>query len=107
MGVISVMNDTGIFVRCAHVFHLSGSPSPGEQYEFEVLSRDAAYLEERIGKDDQYVIEGQACWAKLVSLKTCLSTHPGLSLMRERPAMRGVFTIGNILSHPPVASLPV
>jgi hypothetical protein len=57
---------------------------------FEVFEDDAAALHPLVGHAAFYVVDGVSVSARLKSLTRCTSTHPALSLMRDKPTLRGV-----------------
>lgn len=62
--------------------------------EFEVLIEDASSLSALIGEREHYALGSEwAFWGVLESLEPAESTHPGLGLMRNRRALRGVMTV--------------
>ena len=67
----------------------------GAELVFEMFEVDAGCLRARLGEFRNYGLDrGQQLFsAKLTSLEPCESTHPGLALLRDRPTLRGVFTI--------------
>ena len=65
----------------------------GAEVVFEVLEIDAGSLGELLGTKQLYHLDSKQFWAELKSLRLCQSTHPGLSLLRYKPTLRGVFSI--------------
>jgi hypothetical protein len=63
----------------------------GAEVTFEVLDRDGAGLKILIGTKQLYYLDGRLFWADLKSLEPCQSIHPGLTLLRHKPTLRGVF----------------
>jgi len=57
---------------------------------FEVFEDAAAALQPFVGRAAFYLIDGTFISARLQSLTRCSSTHPALSLMRDRPTLRGM-----------------
>ncbi len=71
-------------------------PSPlrtesGGEVTFEVFEIDAGGLKDLVGTKQLYHLDNALFWAELRSLQPCQSTHPGLSLLRHKPTLRGVF----------------
>ncbi len=97
MASLSVLDEEGIMIGCANpIFIISDSGRKnGAEIVFEVFEIDASALRTRLGKSDQYGIDPRhpIFSAKLTSLEPCISTHPSLTLMRDKPALRGVLTI--------------
>jgi hypothetical protein len=91
------VEDRGIFVVCANpIFPISDSGEEGK-VTFEVFEQDATSLKLRLGKVESYCMDdGEPFFGELISLEACLSTHPGLAFLREKPTMRGVMKIHNI-----------
>ena len=61
-----------------------------------MLEVDASSLKRLVGKPETFVTDdpGQPPFiGRLVSLEPCISSVEALSLMRERPTMRGVILI--------------
>ncbi|MGH6677360.1 MAG: hypothetical protein ACREDL_00085 [Bradyrhizobium sp.] len=65
----------------------------GAEMTFEVFDSDAAGLKEVVGTRQLYHLDGELFWADLKSLQPCQSTHPALSLLRDKPTLRGVFSL--------------
>lgn len=65
----------------------------GAEVTFEVFEIDAGGLRDLVGTKQLYHFDGKLFWAELKSLEPCQSTHPGLSYLRERPTLRGVFSM--------------
>ena len=63
----------------------------GGEVTFEVFEIDAGGLQAVIGAKQLYHLDNKLFWAELKSLQPCQSTHPGLSLLRHKPTLRGVF----------------
>ena len=63
----------------------------GAEVTFEVFEVDAGYLRELVGTKQLYHLDTKPFWAELKSLQACQSTDPGLSLIRNKPTLRGVF----------------
>ena len=57
---------------------------------FEVFEDDAVALHPLVGRAAFYVVDGISVSARLKSLTRCTSTHPALSLMRDKPTLLGV-----------------
>lgn len=96
MAFLSIARD-GMMVACANPLYLTSEPdySSGAKITFEVLEADASVLKRLIGKVETFGFDTSRppFQAKLTSLEPCTSTVLALSLMRERPAMRGIFTV--------------
>jgi hypothetical protein len=94
MACLSVqLEGKNIFVVCANpIFPISDMRDGA--LTFEVFEDDAASLKLRLGKKELYVLDGGKPWfGELISLEPCRSTHPGLSLLRHKPTMRGTMKI--------------
>ena len=63
----------------------------GAEVTFEVFETDANRLENFVGTTQLYYLDGRLFWAALKSLEPSQGTHPGLSLLRDKPTLRGVF----------------
>jgi hypothetical protein len=69
-------------------------PKNAGEFTFEILKRDAKALERFLGQQHLLSADGgQVFWGELISLTPCVSTVPGLALMRQRPALRGVLRV--------------
>jgi hypothetical protein len=94
MAALSVFIEDGVPPHlCANsVFVIARE---GDILIFEVLERDVSrLLKTLVGKPELYSLGGQQTFfATLLSLEPCQSTSEALALMREVPAMRGVFSI--------------
>lgn len=98
MATLSVVDD-GMLIVCANPVFPILDPNPGvNTITFEVFEADAASLKRRLGKVENYVLDGPPFFGELISLESCQSTHPSLSLMRDRLTMRGVMKIHETLS---------
>jgi hypothetical protein len=92
------LDPPGIMAGCASPIYVISEPvdySPGSEIVFEILAADAGPLQRRLGQRDQYGIDSSAApfFGVLASLEPCQSTHFALSLMRQKPAMRGVLKV--------------
>jgi hypothetical protein len=65
----------------------------GAEVTFEVFDIDAGALRELVGTKQLYHLDNTLFWAELKSLLPCQNTHPGLSLLRHKPTLRGVFSM--------------
>jgi hypothetical protein len=65
----------------------------GGTIRFEVLERDGQALKARVGIPSSYVLDGQPFWGTLASLELRPSTHQGLNLLRDQPALSGIFHV--------------
>ena len=81
-------------VICANpIYPLS---QDGDSFIFEVLEADSSGLKRRLGIEEYYVMEASAFFGELIRLKPCVSTHFALSLLRDRPALRGEMKIRKV-----------
>ncbi len=64
-----------------------------EHVEFEILEADAAALRQLVGTPQLLAMDGIPLWGQLLSLVCCSSTAPGLGMLRERQALRGVLRV--------------
>jgi hypothetical protein len=64
-----------------------------------VLEADASSLKRLIGKTETFGVDSRQLpfIGKLVSLERCTSSVDALSLIREKPAMRGVILIERLI----------
>jgi hypothetical protein len=96
MAFLSIARD-GMMVGCANPIYLTSEPdySSGAKITFEVLESDAGSLKRLVGKVETFGFDTTRppFRAELTSLEPCTSTVVALSLMRDRLAMRGVFTV--------------
>ena len=96
MSCLSVVRDGGPPVVVANPIYLF-SPIEvrnGAEVTFEVLAADASSSKDLIGQIRYYyLVPPGLFWARLKTLDECQSTHPGLALLRNKPAFRGVFSI--------------
>ncbi len=87
----------GMMVGCGNPIYLTSEPDYGSraQITFEVLESDAGSLKRLVGKVETFGFDTTRppFRAELTSLEPCTSTVVALSLMRDRPAMRGVFIV--------------
>ena len=67
----------------------------GGEFRFEVFDVDASQLKAIIGAHRCFYINETSgtFWARLQSLDPCVSTHPGLALLRDKPTLRGVLVV--------------
>lgn len=67
----------------------------GGEFSFEVFDVDDCELKAFIGEHRCFFIDDTSgtFWARLQSLEPCVSTHPALALMRDRPTLRAVLVI--------------
>ena len=96
MAFLSIDRD-GMMVGCANPIYLTSEPdySSGAKITFEVLESDAGSLKRLVGKVETFGFDTTRppFRAELTNLDPCTSTVLALSLMRNTPAMRGVFTV--------------
>ena len=92
MSCLSVIEDKGkmIAIVVANPIFLTspieGLPN-GSKIVFEVLEIDADGL--IVGDTRYYSIDGrQPFWGTIKSIDHCVSTHPGLDLLRDKPTLR-------------------
>ena len=97
MSCLSVLDHDGIISICANSIYLTSEMDlrRGAKVTFEVLEVDASRLRRLVGQVATFGFDPkQALFnAELTSLEPCTSTVLALSLMRHKPAMRGVLTI--------------
>lgn len=96
MGTISIVKDGGRATILASGVYPVGdfSPTFAGEFTFEALERDGRALERCLGERHLLSLDGgQVFWGELISLAPCTSTVQALALMRERPALRGVFRV--------------
>jgi hypothetical protein len=88
-------------IRCASPLYPVSQPDyrPGARITFEVLEADAASLKRLVGKTETFGTDPEhpPFIGQLVSLEPCSSSVAALSLMREKPAMRGVIVIERLV----------
>jgi hypothetical protein len=82
-----IENGLPAFVVANPIFPLSTDQT---SITFEVFEDDAVALHPLVGRAAFYVVDGLYVSARLKSLTRCTSTHPALSLMRDKPTLRGV-----------------
>jgi len=96
MAFLSIERD-GMMVGCASPIFLTSEAnySSGAKITFEVLESDAGFLKKLVGKVETFGFDTSRppFRAELTSLDSCTSTVIALSMMRDRPTMRGVFTV--------------
>lgn len=86
MATISKLTDGGPAIVWATVHVVEGD----EFIEFEVLESNASALQKQIGVRNLLSINDEPpFWGTLVSLESCVSTAPGLALLRERAVLKG------------------
>jgi len=89
MSALSIARDgkPPFVIAASPLFTLNAKPPYGEagRVVFEIFERDAEVLQSLLGKYENYAMDGEAFVGKIVSLEPCVSTHPGLGLMRDRP----------------------
>lgn len=92
MSALSVFpNEGGVPRVAANPIYVTSRD--GDALTFEVLTVDASILKTLVGRKELYGYEGRVFWGELVRLDACESTADALSLMRDRPAMRGVLKV--------------
>jgi hypothetical protein len=96
MACLSVSKD-GVYVVCASpIFPVS---EIGNTLAFEVFESGATSLKLRVGKPDEYFIDSVGTFfGVLKSLEKCVSTHPGLALLRHKNTLYGVMEVHKIIS---------
>ncbi len=64
----------------------------GAEIGFEVFDVDASELKSLVGSYRCFCIDETSgiLWAQLKSLELCVSSHPGLAMLRGKPTLRGV-----------------
>jgi len=97
MAFLSIVKD-GMMVGCANPIYLTSEADygSGAKITFEVLGSDAAFLKRLVGKVETFGFDSTRppFRTELTSLGTLAkSTVIALSLMRDRPTMRGVLTV--------------
>jgi predicted transcriptional regulator len=96
MAFLSIDRD-GMMVGCANPIYLTSDPDyrTGAKITFEVLESDAGFLKRLVGKVETFGFDPKVSpfRAEVTSLEPCTSTVLALSLMRHKPAMRGVLTV--------------
>jgi hypothetical protein len=101
MAHLSILHQDGIMVTCANPVHLTEPADfrDGGRIAFEVLEADASYLKRLIGKTETFGLDPQQLplSARLIALEPCKSTVDALSLLRHKPAMRGVLSIHRVI----------
>ena len=98
MACLSVqLEDDCIFVVCANpIFPLS---EEGGTLTFEVLEVDSTSLKRRLGKKENYVLDdGIPFLGEVISLEACQSTHVALSLLPDKPTLKGAIKIHSYLA---------
>jgi hypothetical protein len=60
---------------------------------FEVLAADSTSLQLRVDQELHYMLDSRCCLGKVTSIEPCRSTHPGLAVLRDRPAMKATLQI--------------
>ena len=67
----------------------------GGEFRFEVLDAVASQQKAIVGMHQCFYIDETSgvFWAQLRSLEPCVSTHPGLALLRDKPTLRGVLVV--------------
>jgi hypothetical protein len=78
-------------VAASPVFTLSKPDdfSEGGMLVFEMFERDARELKTLVGTPQSYALDAAEQFeGVIISLEPCGSTHTGLSLMRDKPAVR-------------------
>lgn len=95
MTTISIIREGRPAVILAHVFPVTELlPERAGDFVFELLSRDGNSLKRYFGQKNLLSADGgQVFWGELMSLTPCTSTVPALSLMRDRPALRGILRV--------------
>jgi hypothetical protein len=96
MSALSIFpTEGGPACGCANPIHLTSEASfrPGDKLTFEVLERDASQLKSLVGKTELFGLNSTAFFGKLLSLEPCESTVSALAMMRDRPALRGIFEV--------------
>ncbi len=93
---LSILREKGPTTVVADIFLLDSLDAvEGREFRFEVLSENAEHLKTIVGEHQCFYIDHAtgAFWARLRSLEPCVSTHPGLGLMRDKPTFLGVLAI--------------
>ncbi|MGH8227054.1 MAG: hypothetical protein ACREU3_03970 [Steroidobacteraceae bacterium] len=97
MACLSIVREHGRTTVAANpIFLLDPMTSQlGAEVAFEVFDADSAELKTLVGAHRCFYIDDSVgvFWAQLKSLEPCVSTHPGLALLRTRPTLHGVFVI--------------
>jgi hypothetical protein len=96
MSALSIVRDDRKVVRLVANPIFLTSPlmvARGAQLSFEMFEADAGGLKPLVGMKQLYFLDDQLFWAELISLEACVSTHPGLRMLREKATLRGVFSI--------------
>jgi hypothetical protein len=101
MYALSRLAEQGIMIRCASPVYAVCEPDyrPGARLTFEVLEADASSLKRLVGKTETFGTDSEHLpfIGQLVSLEPCTSSVAALSLMRAKPAMRGVIVIERLV----------
>ena len=97
MTCLSVLHDGGpVIVAANPIFPLDPvTVRGGAEIRFEVFEVDAGKLKSLVGAHRCFYIDQKTgvFWARLNSLERCVSTHPGLALLRDKPTLRGVLIV--------------
>lgn len=96
MSCLSIL-DGKAFVVCANPVFVIGSTElrVDELLTFEVFEDDAGYLSKLVGTIREFALGDDPFWAEVTSLTPCVSTHQGLSMLRNKPTLRALLTIKN------------
>lgn len=103
MATLSILEEDGILVTCANPIYPTSPVDShrGAKITFEVLEVDASSLKRLAGtgRMETFVMDPHQFpfSAELTTLEPCTSTVPALSLLRDRPAMRGVLTVHGVI----------
>lgn len=95
MAALTLIRERGPHTVAANpIYAVSGRglKAPGEVI-FEVLAADAQGLRPLVGARHLFSLDGWLFWADFVSLEQCVSSVPGLELLRDWPALRGVMHV--------------
>ena len=94
MACLSIVRESGPTTVAANPIFLLDpmSSKSGVEVAFEVFEADGGELKSLIGEHRCFYIDDNVgvFWARLKSLEPCVSTHPGLALLRNTPTLRGV-----------------
>jgi len=97
MVCLSILRERGHTTVAANpIFPLDALNVRGEkEIRFEVFDADANELKAIVGTHQCFYIDETSgvFWARLRSLEPCVSTHPGLALLRDKPTLRGVLVV--------------
>ena len=97
MACLSILRERGPTTVAANpIFPLDALNVRGEgEFRFEVLDAAASQLKAIVGMHRCFYIDETSgvFWAQLRSLEPCVSTHPGLALLRDKPTLRGVLVV--------------